>query len=133
VVALNHGSRMEVLESRIIPKRTVNTTYLLYSTKLRARRVRPAGENGIFFANALSRYHVSTFQTRYTVLFQRQELYETFINKPPLFSNNQPIYTLFFGSILALTHQVREELLTAKYNSNIFPMSHGFLFLSERR
>jgi hypothetical protein len=35
------------------------------------------------------RYNVMTFQTRYTVLFQ-QEIYETFNDKPPLFSNNQP-------------------------------------------
>jgi hypothetical protein len=93
-------------------KHTVTETYLGYTPQNSTPgEYDPLGRT-VFFLE-----RVVAFQTRYTVLFQWQELYETFINKPPLFSNNQPIYLLLFDGILAMSHQVREELLSAKYNS----------------
>jgi hypothetical protein len=90
------------MKKRFFLKRTVTEPYLGYTPQNSApSECDPLGRP-VFFSR--THYDVITFQTRYTVLFQRQELRETFVDKPPLFSNNQPIYTLFFGSIPALIH-----------------------------
>jgi hypothetical protein len=73
-------------------KCTVTTTYLGCTPQNGAPgKCDPLGRT-VFFSR--TRYHVITFQTHYTILFQRQELGETIVNKPPLFSNNQTIYLL---------------------------------------
>jgi hypothetical protein len=90
-------------------------TCLGVASQKRARRLRRAGENTIFF-----REHViALYRSKHVIPFSLNDenSANTFPTILPFVSNQQPLYLFLIGSIPAWTQPEREELLTAKCNS----------------